>query len=411
MSLDLRMKPLATSAFPALAEPTVRRYLIGQFCSVMGSWTQNITLSLLMWNLTHSGALIGLLNFLLTAPMIVLPLVAGAKQHPSTARRDTLRILACSFSVAVLLLTGEMLNALSPTALLVGAAFLGVIGSLEVPARQLLLTSSLANKSLLPNAVAMNTLVYNIGRMVGPAVAALAFAHGGATAGFAVNAFGLAIMLLSVSGFSKNAISNDIDLHKRGALKDALALCRKDPFMRQYLPLLVGLGIFVGSYQTLIPVLSAKEFGSAAKFTGVFFGCAGAGALCAAVILATRPAAPIWNRFLANAPWVSAAALTGIAISQFSVVSGICFWVLGLSLSFTTTRINATLQRRSPDHLRGSAVGLYAVCFLGTMPIGHLLVGGSSGFWGPRWTSVGMALCLTGIQLLLRRRRSKKLKT
>ena len=102
------MKSLAISAFPALKEPTVRRYLIGQFCSVMGSWTQNITLSLLMWELTHSGALIGFLNFLLTAPMIALPLWAGARQHPSTARRDTLRILACSFTVAVLLIVGQM---------------------------------------------------------------------------------------------------------------------------------------------------------------------------------------------------------------------------------------------------------------------------------------------------------------
>lgn len=405
------MRSIATNAFPALKEPTVRRYLVGQFCSVMGSWTQNITLSLLMWELTHSGALIGLLNFLLTAPMIALPLLAGAKQHPSTARRDTLRILACSFSVAVLLLSADVLHALSPAALLLGAAFLGVIGSLEVPARQLLLTSSLTNKSLLPNAVAMNTLVYNIGRMVGPAVAALAFSHGGATAGFTVNAFGLAIMLLSVSGFAKHAGPNDVNLKKTGSLKDALTLCRKDPFMRQYLPLLVGLGIFVGSYQTLIPVLSAKEFGSAAKFTGVFFGCAGAGALCAAVILATRPAAPIWNRLLANAPWISATALVGIAISNSSIASGACFWVLGLSLSFSTTRINATLQRRSPDHLRGAAVGLYAVCFMGMMPIGHLLVGGASGFFGPRWTSFGMALCLATTQFFLRRRRTLQLKT
>ena len=253
----------------------------------------------------------------------------------------------------------------------------------------------------------MNTLVYNIGRMIGPAVAASAFAHGGAATGFTINACGLTMMLFSVMGFAKHARPNGRSLKKEGSLKEALAMCRRDPFMRHYLPLLVGLGIFVGSYQTLIPVLSAKEFGSAAKFTGVFFGCAGAGALCAAVILAMRPAAPIWNRLLAKAPWISAAALVGIAVSHFSVLSGFCFWALGLSLAFTTTRINATIQRRSPDHLRGAAVGLYAVCFMGTMPAGHLLVGFASSMLGPRWTCAGMALCLATVNGVMTRLRER----
>lgn len=361
-----------------------------------------------MWELTHSAPLLGLLNFLLTAPMLALPLLAGAKLHPATARRDTLRIVSASFSVTILLLLGEVTHILTPTALLAGAAALGIIGSLELPARQLLLTSSLESKALLPNAVAMNTLVYNIGRMVGPTVAGVVYVHGGAVSGFAVNACGLIVMLFSVRALSCKIIAGTTR-QGTSSIQDALAVIQSDPFTQRYLPLLVGLGLFVGSYQTMIPILSAKEFESAAKYTGIFFGCAGAGALCAAVLLSARPAATFWNRLLAKAPWFSAIALLGVAVSPSCVFTGACFWILGVSLAFTTTRINSTMQRRSPVHLRGAAVGLYAVCFLGTMPIGHLIVGTAAGWIGPRWTFASMAVLLACLlKFLSHKRRNQR---
>jgi MFS transporter, DHA1 family, staphyloferrin A biosynthesis exporter len=391
---------------PALRERTLRRYLFGQFCSVLGSWTQNITLSLLMWQMTHSAPLLGVMNFLLTGPMLVLPLWAGSRLHPSTVRRDTLRILSCSCAVALGLFLGAVTHVLSAEVLLVAAVILGVIGAFELPARQLLLTSALSTKVILPNAVAMNTLVYNVGRMVGPAVAALVFPLAGEATGFAVNACGLVIMLWCVGGLglAPSVSASGAGVLAAGALRNALAFARSDPFIRRYLPVLVGLGLFVGSYQTMIPVLAARQFGSATTYTGLFFGCAGTGSFCAAALLSTKPSGAFWSRMLANAPWWSAAALGGVAVSRLAWVTGLCFWMLGLSLAYSTTRINATMQRRSPAHFRGATVGLYAVSFLGTMPLGHLLVGTISGWIGPRWTFAGMAVCLTAVQAWTSRR-------
>lgn len=361
-----------------------------------------------MWQMTHSAPMLGLMNFLLTGPMMALPLWAGARMHPATVRRDTLRILSCSCVMALALFVAATAHVLNANLLLVAAAILGVIGALELPARQLLLTSSLSRKGILPNAVAMNTLVYNVGRMVGPAVAAVVFSVAGEAAGFAVNVTGLIIMLLSVWGLvSHGSRATAGTTLTNGGLRKALAFARADPFIRRYLPVLVGLGVFVGSYQTMIPVLAAGQFGSAATFTGVFFGCAGAGSLCAAALLSTKPSGAFWNRLLANAPWWSTVALGGIAVSGWSSVTGICFWMLGLSLAYTTTRINATMQRRSPGHFRGATVGLYAVSFLGTMPLGHLLVGTMSGWVGPRWTFAGMAICMAGVQAWFSRRASR----
>lgn len=370
----------------------------------MGSWTQNITLNLLMWQMTHSAPLLGVMNFLLTGPMLALPLWIGSRLHPSTVRKDTLRILTCSCALAFALLIGSMAHVLNAMTLLVASAVLGVIGSLELPARQLLLTSSLSKKVILPNAVAMNTLVYNIGRMVGPTIAAIVFSISGEGTGFAVNVCGLAIMMLCVRGVAPTRSASAASTQARQSLRNALTFAHADPFIRRYLPVLVGLGVFVGSYQTLIPILAARQFGSAATFTGIFFGCAGAGSLCAAALLSIKPKGAFWSRLLANAPWWSAAAMCGIAFSSISLLTGICFWVLGLSLSYSTTRINATMQRRSPDHFRGATVGLYAMSFLGTIPVGHLLVGIISGWTGPRWTFAAMAVCLMLVQVLASRK-------
>lgn len=395
---SLAMSSRITKTFPALSEDTVRRYLTGQFCSVVGTWTQNITLSLLLWELTHSALLLGVLNFLLHAPMLGLPLLFGSRLHPATIRRDTLVILLAGLLLAVALLVGSVLDALQPTLLVASAAVIGILNAMEMPARQLLLTSSLTNRSLLLNAVAMNTMVFNVGRIGGPALAALVFSAGGATAGFAICACGLLLMLYAVYSLPDNPNHITQAHSTRGTIPAAIRYCRADPFITHYMPLLIGLGIFAASYQTLIPVLAAVSFGSAATYTGVFFACTGAGALSAAVMLSTKQTATLMNKLLVNAPWLSTLALAGIAVSRWTVLTGLCFALLGLSISFFTTRINAIMQRRSPHPLRGAVVGIYAMSFLGTLPLGLLAAGAISDKIGPQWTFALMAACLGILQ-------------
>lgn len=392
------MSSRITKTFPALSEATVRRYLTGQFCSVVGTWTQNITLSLLLWELTHSPLLLGVLNFLLHAPMLGLPLLFGSRLHPATIRRDTLRILLAGLLLALSLLGGSLAGRLTPHWLIASAAVIGVLNAMEMPARQLLLTSSLTNRGLLLNAVAMNTMVFNVGRIGGPALAALVFSAGGATAGFLICACGLMLMVYAVYSLPDNPNRITQGPATRGTIAAAIRYCQSDPFITHYMPLLIGLGIFAASYQTLIPVLASVGFGSAATYTGVFFACTGAGALSAAILLSTRQTPMLMNRLLVNAPWLSTLALAGIAASRWTALTGLCFALLGLSISFFTTRTNAIMQRRSPHHLRGAVVGIYAMSFLGTLPLGLLGAGAISDVMGPQWTFALMACCMGLIQ-------------
>ncbi len=380
--------------FPALAEPGVRRYMLGQAASVLGFWVQAITLNLLLWDSTHSPVALGLLNFLLYGPMLVVAPLFGGRLKPQNSRDTVLRILACTLAVSATLLVASFMGRLSPAGILGAALVLGVLSAMETPARQLMLTSSLEDRSKLSNAVAMNTVVFNVGRMAGPAVAALVYSHAGPTAAIAFSFAGILTMRFCVQGIT----THRIEVKAAGGLRGALKFARGDAFARRYLPMITCMGLFVGTYQTLIPVLAAQQFGNAAKYTGLFFSCAGAGSFVAALLLSSRwalgPSALVW------APWVSVAALAGVTASFWPSMAVPCFVVIGFTLTFASTSVNATLQHRAGDEVRGGVVGLYSMAFMGAMPVGHLMVGALSSAIGPR-LSFGVLSGLLSVSLVV----------
>jgi MFS family permease len=360
--------------FPAAGDPNVRRYLIGQIVSVIGSWTQNITLNLVAYQLSGSPAVLGLLNFLLFGPAIVVAPVAGSRVTAVNARRTTTAMLLCAMLVAALLLGLSVTHKLTIGWLLVLAAMAGFLGAIELPARQVLLTSSVADASMMSNAVAMNTLAFNIGRMVGPALAAVVFAQLGARYGFALNIAGLAFMLWSVQKVVARALPEG-EAAVRGSLREAIAYIRNDRLASLFFPVVACLGLFGSAYQTLVPVLADKAFGSAAAYTGVFFGSAGAGSLAAAAVLSSRFSSAMVKRLLVVTPWVAVLALLGIGTAGDVSMAALSFFVLGFSMTFTAPGTNANLQHHAPSGLRGALGGLYVMSFMGLIPFGQLLAG------------------------------------
>lgn len=151
--------------FPALVEASLRRYLSGQVASVLGSWTQNVTLNLLVYHLSGSAAILALLNFLLYGPQLLVAPIAGSRISAANAKRATLCVLAASLVLTASLFTLSLLGVLGVKLILMHALAIGVSSAVETPARQVLLLTSLEDPAHTSNAVAMNTMVYNVGRM------------------------------------------------------------------------------------------------------------------------------------------------------------------------------------------------------------------------------------------------------
>ncbi|OVZ59355.1 MFS transporter [Pigmentiphaga sp. NML080357] len=368
---------LLQRVFPALSEPTMRRYLMGQGVSVLGSWTQNITLNLVVYHLSGSAAVLALLNFLLYGPQLVVAPLAGARINSANARRATLAVLYTSMAVACSLALLSLLHILVLPIILALALCAGILNAIESPARQVLLLTGLEDPALLPNAIAMNTMVYNVGRMVGPSLAAIIYPLFGQSAAFLTYAGALLFMAWCVRSMPRRAGPAQASMPERSGLRNALVYVLDDRFTAKYLSILACMGLLAGSYQTLVPLLADHVYHDAAKYTGIFFACAGMGSLTAAVVLSSSIAARTAD-LLRVAPWSACVALALLSTTWSGIVSAAAFVLLGFSLTFAATSTNATIQRRCPESVRGALVGLYGMAYNGTMPFGYLLVGSFS---------------------------------
>jgi MFS family permease len=394
---------MSAAFFPALAVRNVRIYLTGQTLSVLGLWTQTVTLSLLVYHLTASAALLGLTNFLLHGPMLFVAPYAGRHIHPGNARRIASIAMAlaglAAAAIGLLALTGRA--SLAP--LLCFAAVAGVLNAVEMPARQVMLSGSVTEPELLSNAVAMNSLVFNVGRMTGPAIAAFLYVKVGAAAGFFAYAVTLIVMTrcLALLDLPRDVAASG----EKVAFMEGLRHVVANSFNSLFLAVVILLGILAASYQTLIPVLADQVFGNTATMTGVLFAFAGAGALLAAIALSSRYGKTITRRLLALAPWLSALSMATVSFAASIAVAGAALCMLGFTLTFITATTNSSLQRNSPPRLRGAMAGLYAMAFLGTVPIGHLLMGAVASRYGVRTAFLCASLLLAGclVPLYLRK--------
>lgn len=386
-------------AFPALAEPRMRRYLSAQAASLLGSWVLDITLNLLVWRLTRSPAMLGALNFLIYLPsLVVTPLLSG-RLRVDNARRLSLAVLAAAMAVAVGLTLGHALGLLTLPVLLGAALVRGVLGGMEVPSRQMLLMSLTHDSARLASAIALNTVVFLLARTLGPALAGLMFEPLGPGAGFVLAALGTAVMWRNVRRLPRPSPAPPAPTPAQGGgLGAALRFVWQDGFGRLFLPMTACVAFCAGAYQTLVPVLADRVYGSASAWTGWFFGASGVGALVAAVLLSSRHVEASLRRGLMAVPWLAVLALALLALSGHVATTLTGFALLGFCTSFVGTGTNATLHRRVPPAARGGLIALLLLAFNGVMPLAQL-VAGALAQWGSvnaafGWLAAGLALVL-----------------
>ncbi len=372
--MDALARP-APVRFAALRHRDFRLFWSGQLVSLVGTWMQSVGQAWLVLELTGSPFHLGLVTALQFTPILLLSPVGGALSDRFPKRRIILvtqaAMMAQAFVLAALVWSGRVRYWHVATLALV----YGLGRAVDIPARQSYITD-LVGRADVPNAVALNSVVFNGARIVGPAVAGLLIARFGVGLAFFLNGLSFVAVL---GALLATRTPGDPDpagrLGIRQGIWGALDYASRTPSAAFTLSMVVMVSILVLNFNVVVPLIARDVLGEGAHGFGLLMSSLGAGAVAAGVTLTLfrhgRPA--LWSLAAAAAILSAGTAMLGL-VSQFAAAAALLIVLGGCQIVFSTG-CNTTLQLDTPDALRGRVMGLYALANAGMTPFGSLLIG------------------------------------
>jgi MFS family permease len=379
---------------PALAKPRFRLYAAGHTVAVIGAWIQQVAMSWLVFRLSGSVVLLGITGFLLNIFYLLLGPVGGlaADRFPRLKFLIAIDLFlaACAALLAVMTASGV---ASIPAYLLI-AALIGAANAFEMPVRQTLMRDIVEERTLITSALGVSAMVFNLGRLIGPAIAGLVLAYLSEAWCFFLNALsyaGIIAALLAMRLPPQAARASTVGSAPVG-FAASLGVIFAFPAVRYLLPTVVAIGLFATPYVPLMPSIVADFFDGRSSTLGLLMSSAAVGALAAAAYLSLQPGFGRQLRLQTAAPLAVGLALVLFAWSRTLPLSGLLLAVLGGAAMLGVNAANAMLQQSVPDEWRGRVIGVYSMSFAGTAPIGGLLSG-----WLAAHIGLGPTLTLNGL--------------
>jgi MFS family permease len=366
-------------------------YFLGNAASASGTWFQNLASQLLVYRLTHSPFLLGVLNFCNFIPVLALAPWAGS----AADRFDRRRLLIATQIAATVLSATLAVLAWSGRAdqwVVIGFALgLGISSAFSAPASTAFI-SQLVDRRNLPSAVALNSMTFNIARAVGPALAAVSVKQLGIPASFAINA---ASYLLFVAGLAI-VDPRPTARARRGEarLRESLALVRRTPRLLVFLLIVTAVGFASDPINTLAPAF-AREFGYHDTVAGLIIGAFGFGAVSAAFLLAGRVAGT--RRRMVTTLTLLGLGVIAFSISPWLALGFVFLAIAGFGYLASNTHATTRLQLEVEESQRGRIMALWSVAFLGLRPVASLVDGAIAGAFGVRVAGVCLALPALGM--------------
>jgi len=390
----------------ALNSRDFRLYFAGQTVSLAGTWMQQAAILWLAWRLSNSAFMLGATGFASQIPILLFSAVGGVWIDRIDRRKLLLCTQSLSMLISILLAAMTWFEFTSPWVLIIFAFALGCLNAVDVPARQSIAAHLVAKPGELQNAIALNSIVIQLGRFIGPALAGVVVAKGGEALCFSINACSyfpaLAALMVIRTQFSQGK-----PMPTRQALVAGFRYVRENKSIRRSLLLVASISFFAMPYSVLMPMIASKLFGGDARTYGTLVASAGVGSLLAALLLATLSDS---RRLTA---WSGVAAgIVGIALVLFASTTSITLAylllpLLGFSSIIVFSGSNTLIQMQVAEQFRGRVMALYTVAFLGIAPLGNFLAGAMAEQIGVRTTLfAGGSLALIAAVFYLRTRPS-----
>lgn len=404
---------LFNNPFITFKNRNLRFYWIAWSISLIGIWMQNIAQPWLAYSLTGSPFLLSLIGALQYAPILFFSLFAGVLLDRFPKKKIILITQSCSLIItlipAILIWTGQI----KYWHLIVLASVLGLINTIDIPARQTFVTELVEKKDIM-NAVSLNSTIFNVARILGPAIAGIIMGYTNIAFCFLLNSLSFGVMIIGLL-YVKPSYKASNKTHLGNVfkdIKDGLKYTLESETLFITIITVAIVATFAMNFSVLVPVFTKLVLNGKKTDFGLLISCMGIGSFFGALGVATTSKSGPRYFNLHIAPWIIALMLiiTGFANTFLEVA--ICLFLTGFFFVSFSSSCNSNVQINSCDHFRGRTMSLYTLVFAGSTPIGNLYAGFITGHFGPRvgFFSCGVIIIvLIGILYFLRNERRGKL--
>ena len=383
--------------FRALGHRNYRLFFCGQIVSLIGTWMQSIAQAWLVYRLTKSPFLLGLVGFSGQIPVLLFAPLGGLFADRHSRHRTVIATQTASMVLAFILAALTLLGHIHVWEVMLLASLLGVVNAFDIPARQAFIIEMVVPEDLI-NAIALNSAMFNGARILGPAIAGITVAAIGEGWCFFANGVsyiavivGLLLMTITPRVGSRRTVSG-----LESVLEGFRFVWHTGPI--RALLLLLGLVSLTGMpYAVLMPIFADKILHSGARGLGLLMGSTGAGALVATMVMAARREVRGLGRWVNYASTGFGLSLILFSFSRSLPLSMALLLPAGFCMLIQMASSNTLIQTMVPDDLRGRVMSVYSMMFMGMAPFGALMAGAIAHRAGaPLTVALGGAVCILG---------------
>lgn len=361
--------------FSALKYKNYRFWFIGQIISLLGSWVQTTAQGYLIYELTSSSSYLGIVTFVSGIPVIFFMLYGGVIAD-RVSKKKLLFVTQSVMMLCSLVLSWLIyFNYIRPWHILVTAFIVGIANAFEVPARQAFVVE-LVDKKDLANAIALNSIIFNLGVFVGPAIGGFLYAYQGAYICFLINGISFIAILIALLFINISVNSHKIINHSLNQdIIEGIKYVKRHPIIIFLIFNIFILSILGLSIQTIVPVWAVRILHGDSVTTGLLYSSRGLGAMMGSLIVAVLTRYNLTQTLFFIGLSLFPIILFIFSLNDIMFLALILLFVLGVISMLILNNSKVLVQMFVQDEFRGRVLSIYTLMFWGTMPLGGLLIG------------------------------------
>ncbi len=361
----------------ALKSRNYRLFFSGQSISLIGTWLTRVATSWLVYKLTKSALMLGLVGFVGQTPTFLLAPVAGVLVDRWNRHRVLVVTQILALIQSGLLAAFTLSGRITVMDILILSAFQGCINAFDMPARQAFVVEMLESRADLPNAIALNSSMVNMARLVGPSFAGILIAMVGEGGCFAIDSVSYIAVVASLLMMRLPKRPKILVRGRRIAqeLKEGFLYAVRFKPVRSVLLILATTSLMGMPYIVLLPIMVSEHLGGGAALLGYLTGMSGLGALTGVLFLASRKSVLGLGRVVWTSAGMFGLGLIGFAFSHVVALSMVMIFFAGMGLMLQMASGNTILQTVADEDKRGRVMSFYTMAVAGMVPFGSLLSG------------------------------------